>query len=287
MSVILATGPNGFPKLMLSHPAGSSAEVYLHGAHVTSWVPLGMEESLFLSSLARFEKEQAIRGGVPVIFPQFADLGPLSKHGFARVMPWQWVEQTQASETRPRAVLQLDASDETVAIWPHAFRARLAVELGENQLSLALSIYNTDAQPFSFNAALHTYLRVADVRHAAVRGLQGVYYRDRTAEGEVRQQSAPELTLSGEVDRLYLDAPSVVEVADNGNKRLFTLRAERFSDVVVWNPWKEGAAAMADLPEDAYRHMLCVEGAQVGEAITLQPGESWQGAQHLIAQPAG
>ena len=36
---------------------------------------------------------QAVRVGKPVLFPQFADRGPLKKHGFARDLPWQLVEQ--------------------------------------------------------------------------------------------------------------------------------------------------------------------------------------------------
>ena len=61
---------------------GARFEAYLHGAHVTSWCAAGDgSDRLFLSSAARFEDGLAIRGGIPVCFPQFADQGPLPMHG--------------------------------------------------------------------------------------------------------------------------------------------------------------------------------------------------------------
>jgi len=56
-----------------------------------------------------------------------------------------------------------------------------------------------------------------------------------------------------------------------------------FPDVVVWNPWKDKCALLDDMPNDAYRHMLCVEAAAIGIPLTLDSGGSWTGAQMLIA----
>ena len=145
------------PRVRLSHPSGGTADVYLHGAHVTSWIPAGGSEALFLSRAAAFGPGKAIRGGVPVIFPQFAAMGPLPKHGFARTQPWERVDDAG----RPEAVrLRLRDSEETRALWPHAFAAELAVGLGDDWLSLELTIRNPGGAAFQFTAALHTYLRV-------------------------------------------------------------------------------------------------------------------------------
>src|SRR5512135_835144 len=87
----LIPGVNGLPKVVLANPDGSRAEVYVHGAHVTSWRPVGDEERLYLSPASEFRDGVAIRGGVPVVFPQFSNCGPLPKHGFARNVAWDLI----------------------------------------------------------------------------------------------------------------------------------------------------------------------------------------------------
>ena len=77
------------PVLTLRADDGATAEVHRHGAHVTSWRPMGeADDRLYLSARSEFSGAAAIRGGVPVIFPQFAAEGPLPKHGFARTTTW-------------------------------------------------------------------------------------------------------------------------------------------------------------------------------------------------------
>ena len=55
---------------MVTSVANSAVQVYEHGAHVTSWVAGAAGEQLFLSSLAAFAPPKAIRGGIPICFPQ-------------------------------------------------------------------------------------------------------------------------------------------------------------------------------------------------------------------------
>ena len=38
---------------------------------------------------------------------------------------------------------------------------------------------------------------------------------------------------------------------------------------------------LADLPDDGWRHMRCVEAARTDEQVMLAPGGSWQGWQQL------
>ena len=67
---------------------GATATIADHGAHLLSWCPAGGMEALYLSPTSRYGATDAIRGGVPVIFPQFGEQGPGKRHGFARVRRW-------------------------------------------------------------------------------------------------------------------------------------------------------------------------------------------------------
>jgi len=51
----------------------------------------------------------------------------------------------------------------------------------------------------------------------------------------------------------------------------------------VWNPWEKKAKALADLGDEEYKGMLCVDGAAVEKPITLKPGEEWVGQLELSA----
>jgi glucose-6-phosphate 1-epimerase len=171
------------PKVLLSAPDGARAELTLHGAHVISWVPVQGGEQLFLSRTSEYRPGVAIRGGVPVIFPQFAGRGTLPKHGFARTLPWELL-----STEGGLAVLALQDSPATRAIWPLPSASSTGLELGGQALAMTLRVVNTGTQAFSFTAALHTYLRVEDVRLAAVEGLKGLRYAD-SANAEQNRSS--------------------------------------------------------------------------------------------------
>ena len=262
---------------------GARLEAYRHGAHVTSWRPAGGDERLFLSTRSAFAPGIAIRGGVPVIFPQFAGEGPLPKHGFARVVEWELISVAPAGMNREgrEALFRLMDSAQTRQIWPHAFDAKLSAVVASASLALELTITNTDAQTITFTAALHTYLRVDDVRDAFVRGLEGASFRDRTASGGRRAQTERDLVVDAGIDRVYLGSTNPIEVRDS--KRTTRVSMRGFRDVVVWNPGPAGGAALPDLEPDGYLRMLCVEAAAVGNPVRLQPGERWIGAQILTA----
>jgi len=288
MSIRRTTDEGGRTRFLLTHPSGATAELHLAGAHLTSWVPAGQGEAIFLSRAASFRRGDAIRGGVPVVFPQFSGLGPLPKHGFARTAEWE-PEPPGESESGDAAAagdvvaltLRLRDSAATRALWPHPFLARLTVELTGDALALRLTVENTGPAPFDFTAALHTYLRVADIARAGLHGLHGARFRDALDGGREREQAERVLRIDGPVDRVYPDAPQELLVHDEAAGRSIRLRQEGFRDVVVWNPWSDGADALVDMDPQEYRVMLCVEAAQAAAPVTLPPGGRWTGAQRL------
>jgi glucose-6-phosphate 1-epimerase len=268
------------PEVRLKSPEGAAARISPYSAHLLSWIPAGDgDERLFLSPKAEFQPGAAIRGGVPVIFPrfaetQFASLGALPKHGFARTQPWEVARANAES-----AVFWLSENETTYPLWPHRFLAEYTVRIGGNRLEMMLSITNIDIAPFTFTAALHTYLRVSDVRKAAVTGLSGLVYRDSANGEKESRQKSDRVTFPGEVDRIYLETPSTLQLVDE--KRTLSISAEGFPDAVIWNPGPEKCAKLGDMEPDGYLQFICVEAAAVARPIRLEPGEIWRGMQSL------
>jgi len=276
-------GENGLSRVVLALGSGARAEAYPHGAHVTSYVPAGGEDVFFVSRRARFDAAAAIRGGVPVIFPQFADQGPLAKHGFARLAEWA-IPEAAGAEGVARATFVLTDSPETLNQWPHTFLASLGVRLGEDALEMTLDVFNRGHEAVEFTAALHSYFRVADVREAAVLGLRGISFHDKELDRD-RAQEEDELTVAGPLDRVYRNAPDVIRIRDGAGGRVLTLEKEGFADAVVWNPGTEGAARLDDMEDDEYLRMLCVEAGTVAVPVRLEPGGRWSGRQRISVQP--
>ena len=276
----LTQGAGGLPKLTLFAPDGARAEIYLHGAQITSWVPAGGAERFFMSRNSQFSSDTPIRGGIPVIFPQFGTTGPLAQHGFARLMEWEFMS-AQAIATRASAVFSLRDTEDSRRRWDYPFAAELTVLLGDNQLAVTLAITNIGPKPMTFTSALHTYFAVADLAATTVENLAGIQYRDAAAGWTDHQQTQPALGFMGEVNRIYFNAPA--ELCLSEPTRTTLIRSEGFADTVIWNPSATKCPTMPDLEPTDYQRFVCVEAAAIGNPIELAPGERWQGTQTLLA----
>ena len=275
------TGPVPVPPVITIHADdGATAEIHRHGAHVTSWRPAGdREERLYLSPRSEFGGTAAIRGGMPVIFPQFAAEGPLPKHGFARTSLWSLGGIARAADGTAEAEFVLHDTSETRAIWNTAFRAVLAVTILNRQIATTLAVDNIGDQPFSFTAALHTYFRVHDVSDVEIVGLRGVRYRsgDRTLVVD----EADRVLVDDFIDRVYVGAPQRIELRERN--RSMRIDTDGFPDAVLWNPGRERAAALPDLEPGGERCFVCIEAAVIQEPVTLGPQRRWMGTQTLTA----
>lgn len=277
------TGLGGMPRVSLAAPDGATADVYLYGAHTTSWAPAGSGERLFLSRTSEFRPGAAIRGGVPVIFPQFGALGTLPRHGFARTLPWELIS-LGGDQHNAAAKFALQDNDTTRSLWSHPFRMELGITVGGLQLALALSVTNTGETPFNFTGALHTYLRVKNIQATYVEGLHRVRFHDTVnrpspADWIERQQTEPDVHFPGEIDRVYYNVHQPLRICEAGS--VVRVATVGFPDVVIWNPGPEKSAGLADMEPDGYLHMVCVEAAIVGVPVNLEPGETWHGIQRL------
>jgi glucose-6-phosphate 1-epimerase len=272
----------GLPAVELALPQGDTLRVTLHGAQVLSWVS-GGQERLYLSPKSTMDGQAAIRGGVPVCFPQFNQRGPqaerLPKHGFARNLTWQ-ADAPELSADSAQLCLHLQDNDRTRAWWPQAFALQLHITLRPGVLRISLNVHNTNTntntpQPLAFSGALHTYLAVHDVARAQLQGLGGQAEWDAVAN--THASAAVNLQFAAEFDRVYAASAHPLRL----NNQLQIEQSPSWANTVVWNPAQDLCKRLADMPEDGWRHMLCVEAAQVYEPITLPAGGRWEGWQQL------
>ncbi|HQX90937.1 MAG TPA: D-hexose-6-phosphate mutarotase [Thermomonas sp.] len=263
---------HGLPCLRLTQQ-GASALVALHGAQVLSWKPDDGRERLFVSTRAVFDGKAAIRGGIPVIFPQFGERGTLRRHGFARNQPWRFAGVRDAA-----AVFELQYANGD-ALWPYPCVARLHIALSASRLCVTLEIENTGDAAFAFTAALHTYLRVEDIAQVAIAGLQGCDFEDSANGGTLHRQSDFEVRCSGETDRIYNDVVAPLMLVDGA--RQLCIEQTGFADAVVWNPGESQCMRIGDLAPQEWQQFVCVEAGQVLQPVLLPAGERWRGMQCL------
>lgn len=272
-------GFKGQPAVHLCAPDGACAVVLLHGAQVVSWRPASGGERLFLSERSRFGPGASVRGGMPVIFPQFNERGPLPRHGFVRNGLWT-LARAETGTDDALAVLHLTDEAATRAQWPHAFALEVTVCVRGDRLDVELAATNTGDEAFDFMAALHTYLRVAEVEATRLTGLKGCRYEDFTS-GRTHVDGDEAVRIDEETDRIYFGVDSPLRLVEA--QRHLHIEATHFPEVVVWNPWQAKGAAMADLAPGDYRRFLCVEAALIEQPVRLAVGEQWWGRQSLIS----
>ncbi len=273
----LVAGNGGWPKVQVSAPA-AAGEIYIHGAHVTSWKPAGSEEVLFASPHSIWLEGKAIRGGVPICFPWFGDKAGdphAPAHGFVRAKNWQLDAVEQHGDAVSVSMSTL-SDDSTRQWWPADFRTSYRVTFGR-ELVLELTTTNTGSSPLRLEEALHTYYSVGDATRARIAGLDGAHYIDKTDSFREKLQ-AGDVVIAAETDRVYLNTQHPLELSDPVLQRRITVAKENSRTTVVWNPWKEKSRELKDLGGDQWPNMLCIEASNVGEfAVEVAPGE-----QHTI-----
>jgi glucose-6-phosphate 1-epimerase len=268
-----------------------TAELYLHGAHITQWQPSGQQPVLFLSERSFFTPGKAIRGGIPIIFPWFGARtatpdsprtdGP--SHGFARTAEWTLAFAALAGDDL-HLTLTLGPSDTSRSLGYDQFALVYEITLGA-ELHLQLTVNNQGSQPLHFEEALHTYFSVGDAQQISIIGLSDTDYLDKTDNFKKKHQTDPLLKLTGETDRPYLNTTVPVNIDDPVYKRRLTIDKAESKTTVVWNPWSTLTATLPDMSPDCWLTMVCIETANVGpNAITLPSGEHQTMEAHLFVQ---
>jgi glucose-6-phosphate 1-epimerase len=269
----IVEGNGGMPKVRINS-SKVEGEIYLHGAHVTSWKPAGREEVLFLSSQSRWEHGRAIRGGVPICFPWFggkADDPRAPAHGFVRTVAWELESIGQIGDAVTISMFT-ESNEDMKRWWSADFRLAYRATFG-SELRLELTVTNTGTTPLRFEEALHAYHRVGNIEKTRMRGLDGIQYLDKTDSNRLKVQQA-ELVIVSETDRVYLNTTDAIELEDPVLGRRTRVTKEDSRTTVVWNPWVQKAQALSDFGDDEWMHMICVETSNVADfAVALEAGQ--------------
>ena len=268
-----------------AHTPTASSRVTPLGAHLLSWQPAEHGEILWLSPVPAPDDAAPVRGGIPLCLPWFATPNDsparpgaeAGAHGFARSSRWTPLASIQPADDSPALYsFELRHTGETSLLFPHSFGARLDIAAG-SELSVTLTLTNWDDHPFAVEAAMHTYLRVGDVKDITIEGLDGERYFDKI-RGRYCVQSG-DVTLIGPTDRVYTTNRQL-QVLDPKLGRRIIVDKNGSGSSVVWNPWSQGASTLSDVGEGEWQHFVCVETAAVRErAITL-----WPGHPHIMTQ---
>lgn len=272
-------GNGGLTKLRVT-AASASSEIYLHGAQITSWHPAGAEEAIFLSEQSHWQDGRAIRGGIPICFPWFrakADDPKAPVHGFVRTREWQ-LDSVTAEENGSSVIVSCstESDDATRRWWPHEFRLMHRITIGKT-LGLELTATNTGSTLMRFEEALHTYFRIGNAQNVRVRGLDQIAYLDNT-DGNREKLQRGDLVFAAPTDNAYVNTSSATDLIDPAMHRTIRTEKENSATTVVWNPWQQGAASLADLGDDEWQRMACVEASNIlASAVSLAPG-----AQHTM-----
>ncbi|MDN2661940.1 D-hexose-6-phosphate mutarotase [Psychromonas sp. 14N.309.X.WAT.B.A12] len=266
--VSIKVDQNDFEFIILKHKKFDAA-FSLHGAHLVHFQAKQSAPLIYLSKTAIFDSKKAIRGGVPICWPWFGSTqqskqNGLASHGFARTSEWT-LSTIDITDIGINIEFSLESSQYTKTIWPYDFNLTLKASLTDH-IELTLITENTGDSPFNYSGALHTYLHIADQRQCSVTGL-ATSYTDSLQNNQAKQ-SHQALNIDHPIDSIYAVNDTAIVVNDGAYQRTIAVSNEGNDSVVVWNPWVEGAKAFADMPDDGYQTMLCIESA-----ITADPGQ--------------
>ncbi len=231
-----------------------SFRVSLVGAQVTSWVPAGGEERMFMPATPPWGEE--VHGGIPICWPWFErgaePWQPM--HGVARYFRWNVVERADGFLR-----LSLASSDETRRVWTHDFVLDYTVSLGNGSLACRLSARNTGNAPFEANDAFHPYLAVRDIEKSHID--DEPYFTTRPQHLSRR--------VPGAAESHVLHSPD----ASGECRQALRISANGHDGWGFWNPGEDQTPKLKTIALDDWRRFVCVEPVKLGKYV-LTPGET-------------
>ena len=212
------------------------------------------------------------RGGVPILFPQFASVGGYKKHGWVRDIEWLLLKDEKDKISH---LLEFSLLLDPTINWPHSAKLSYKVKQLKNTLSLILKIENTGSTSFSFTGGLHPYFYVPSVLKCYVEGLNSVSFTDK--HKATYSDDILKFTTS-EFERLYHGNKPVKLAYDNV---ALILHQKGFDEWMIWNPGQILAKSIPDLPNKDWKNFICIEPVIASRPKLLKPGAIFNGTLNI------
>ena len=223
-------------------------------------------EILYLSPLVSLYPDNPIRGGIPLMFPQFGDSGPLRKHGFVRDLQWTLVDDNEDALGKVISyVLDIKATDSPD--WPFDASLQMDAQIGLDFFTIALSIVNKGDQAFTFTGGFHPYFAISSRKDIQVNGMEALPFRDSFPGND-----AYVLNADGLVERQYMGN---AEIQFYNGSNWLKITSSGFDSWMVWNPGRDGATKISDLPDEDWDKFMCIEPIVLSKPIFLEPGKTF------------
>lgn len=268
--------------------SGASIQIHPLGATLISYKTNG-SDVLFCSKQALMDGSKPIRGGVPLVFPNFGPpkQGDMPQHGYARRNVWTCVKEYD-TEAAAGAVWELDPSAVKDGLGSQTVSPctlRYTVEFSAKQITTTITVCNTTAA-VPFQTLLHTYYTVEnalDATQCFVKGLQGYAVTDKVSPSIVGPIGEAIVAIKAETDCIYSPPAGTKDVEvtiGTGKGRTVSMVAKGVVNgesvpvsCVVWNPYIEKAAALGDFGNEEYKTMICVEPGILGDDAVVAAGK--------------
>lgn len=287
-------GGMGSARMQILESDNAVGTAFSLGAMVATWQPRSHHPILWVSDPVT-TAEYPDRGGIPICFPWFGS-GPNGdwrpNHGLVRGAQWEVLraEDGQVSYRISSEYVTAEAGAPESSVGAASFtgedgsdrwQAQLDATFGES-LVVSLAVTNTGSAPFTFEAALHTYIAVSDAQEVTVTGLERDPYVDTTvtpARHVTPSLNQPPVSFGQRVDRIYTSTADVW-VRDEQWQRAIKASKTGSANTVVWNPGEELGATMSGIGPGRWREFVCVEAANCrDQAVTIEPGQT-----HVMTQ---
>ena len=263
--------------------SGAQCTIYPFGAHVTSYKTAAGKELLFISRDAILDGSKAIRGGIPLCFPQFGQPDKsMPQHGFLRNNYWKECDGSRFDDDESAGIsMELDLKDVVNSRggkWDLDTKldakCTYTIKINGNGFTTTICMENLGEEAYDFQVLLHNYFLVQerlalDGTMCNVKGLEGYSVSDKVS-GEDYVLGADPVTIPEIIiDRVYTHQKDKMDLdltITSGPKNNISLTASGEVDGtpvvvsgVVWNPHEEKTKAMGDFGDDQYQDMICVE----------------------------